>query len=146
MTINGVDTETFFATIDAVKENPELAQFQFRATNRWISGTHNQSTINGYFGAGQEQAEPGAVGGRVVGTPLYLAPEVLAGAEATVQSDIYSLGVLLYHLVTNDYPVRAAAFADLDVWMSPTLATPPMTSGSSEPRKRTITSEIRPSG
>ena len=62
------------------------------------------------FGAGQEQSAPGAVGGRVVGTPLYLAPEVLTGAEATIRSDIYSLGVLLYHLVTNDYPVRAAAF------------------------------------
>ena len=54
MTINGVDTPTLFATIDAVKAQPELAQFQFRATNRWISGTHNRSTINGYFGAGQE--------------------------------------------------------------------------------------------
>ncbi|MEV6492205.1 OsmC family protein [Actinoplanes sp. NPDC051633] len=54
MTINGVDTSTLFATIDVVKGQPELAQFQFRATNRWISGTHNRSTINGYFGAGQE--------------------------------------------------------------------------------------------
>jgi uncharacterized OsmC-like protein len=54
MTINGVDTNTLFATIDVVKGQPELAQFQFRATNRWISGTHNRSTINGYFGAGQE--------------------------------------------------------------------------------------------
>jgi uncharacterized OsmC-like protein len=54
MTVNGVDTPTLFATIDAVKAQPELAQFQFRATNRWINGTHNQSTINGYFGAGQE--------------------------------------------------------------------------------------------
>jgi eukaryotic-like serine/threonine-protein kinase len=41
------------------------------------------------------------------GSPLYLAPEVLAGAAATVRSDIYSLGVLLYHLVTGDYPVKA---------------------------------------
>ena len=54
MTINGVDTQTLFATIDVVKGQPELAQFQFRATNRWINGTHNRSTINGYFGAGQE--------------------------------------------------------------------------------------------
>ena len=33
---------------------PELAKFQFRATNRWITGTHSQSTIDGFFGAGQE--------------------------------------------------------------------------------------------
>ena len=42
----------------------------------------------------------------MTGTPLYLAPEVLERGEASVRSDIYSLGVLLYHLVTNDYPVR----------------------------------------
>jgi uncharacterized OsmC-like protein len=51
---NGVDTETLFATLDAVKGNPEIARFQFRASNRWISGTHNQSTIHGFYGAGQE--------------------------------------------------------------------------------------------
>ena len=65
------------------------------------------------FGAGQKRSEPGTVGGRVVGTPLYLAPEVLTGTEATIASDIYSLGVLLYHLVTNDFPVRAATFVDM---------------------------------
>jgi uncharacterized OsmC-like protein len=51
---NGVDTPTLFATLDAVKGNPELAKFQFRATNRWVSGTHNRSTIRDFFGAGQE--------------------------------------------------------------------------------------------
>ena len=51
---NGVDTPTLFATLDAVKGNPELAKFQFRATNRWVSGTHNRTTIRGFFGAGQE--------------------------------------------------------------------------------------------
>jgi uncharacterized OsmC-like protein len=54
--LNGVDTPTLFATLDAVKANPELAKFQFRATNKWISGTHNRSTIRGFFGAGQEDA------------------------------------------------------------------------------------------
>ena len=51
---NGVDTATLFATLDAVKANPEIAKFQFRATNRWVSGTHNQSTIHGFYGAMQE--------------------------------------------------------------------------------------------
>jgi uncharacterized OsmC-like protein len=54
MSVNGVDTQTLFATIDAVKARPELAKFQFRAGNRWLSGTHNRSTISGYYGAGQE--------------------------------------------------------------------------------------------
>ena len=43
-----------FATLDAVKGAPEIAQFQFRATNEWISGTHNRTTIQGFYGAGQE--------------------------------------------------------------------------------------------
>ena len=51
---NGVDTATLFATLDAVKANNDIAKFQFRATNTWVSGTHNQSTIHGFFGAGQE--------------------------------------------------------------------------------------------
>jgi tetratricopeptide (TPR) repeat protein len=49
----------------------------------------------------------------LAGTPLYLAPEVLAGGEASIQSDLYSLGVLLYHLVTGAYPVRAASIEEL---------------------------------
>ena len=51
---NGVDVPTLFATLDAVKGQPEIAHFQFRATNEWISGTHNRSTIQGFYGAGQE--------------------------------------------------------------------------------------------
>src|SRR5690242_4630766 len=53
---NGVDTATLFATLDAVKGDPEIAKFQFRATNTWVSGTHNRSTIHGYYGAKQEMA------------------------------------------------------------------------------------------
>jgi uncharacterized OsmC-like protein len=53
---NGVDTAALFATLNAVKANPEIARFQFRASNTWMSGTHNQSTIHGFFGATQEMA------------------------------------------------------------------------------------------
>jgi len=52
--LNGVDVPTLFATLDAVKAQPDIAQFQFRARNEWISGTHNRSTIQGFYGAGQE--------------------------------------------------------------------------------------------
>lgn len=54
-TRNGVDTATLFATLDAVKAAPEAARFQFRAGNQWLSGTHNRSTIHGYFGVGEER-------------------------------------------------------------------------------------------
>jgi uncharacterized OsmC-like protein len=52
---NGVDTATLFATLDAVKQAPEAATFQFRAHNQWQSGTHNRSTIADYFGVGEER-------------------------------------------------------------------------------------------
>jgi uncharacterized OsmC-like protein len=53
---NGVDTATLFATLDAVKGDNEIADFRFRATNTWMSGTHSRSTIDGFFGAKQEMA------------------------------------------------------------------------------------------
>jgi uncharacterized OsmC-like protein len=53
---NGVDTATLFATLDAVKQAPQAAQFQFRARNTWVTGTHNRSTIDGFFGVGEERS------------------------------------------------------------------------------------------
>jgi len=63
------------------------------------------------FGAGEfrNASSPG----RPHGTPLYLAPEVIGGGAATVQSDIYALGVLLYYLVTGRYPVEGTSLTDL---------------------------------
>jgi uncharacterized OsmC-like protein len=54
--INGVDTETLFATLDAVRNQPELARFQFRTTTKWIKGTHNRTTVGDFHGAGGEHA------------------------------------------------------------------------------------------
>ena len=51
---NGVDTPNLLATIKAVGQQPDLAEFQFRARNTWISGTHNRTTIDSFYGAGQE--------------------------------------------------------------------------------------------
>ena len=51
---NGVDVPTLFATLNVVKANPQIADFQFRARNTWISGTHNRTSIQGFYGAGQE--------------------------------------------------------------------------------------------
>ncbi len=51
---NGVDTQRLFATLDAVKEQPELGTFQFRVHNRWLGGAHNRSTIKGFYAAGGE--------------------------------------------------------------------------------------------
>jgi eukaryotic-like serine/threonine-protein kinase len=55
------------------------------------------------FGTGRELDDNSS--SDLTGTPLYVAPEIFAGEPATIRSDIYSLGVLLYHLVTGSYPV-----------------------------------------
>jgi len=121
---NGVDTATLFATLDAVKNNNEIAKFQFRATNRWISGTHNQSTIHGFFGAMQEMQHAGVhvfdadhpavlVGADNGPTPVEYVLHALAACltagianvaaarginltsvESTVEGDIDLLGIL----------------------------------------------------
>ena len=63
------------------------------------------------FGTGREFGDTSGSG--LAGTPLYLAPEVFGGAEATARSDIYSVGVLLYYLLTRSYPVRGSDFRAL---------------------------------
>jgi uncharacterized OsmC-like protein len=50
-----------FATINAVKGQPDLATFQFRATNRWLKGTHSRSRIETFSGAGSEHRHSGDV-------------------------------------------------------------------------------------
>jgi serine/threonine-protein kinase len=60
------------------------------------------------FGTGADIAPPGEdADAHMAGTPLYMAPELFEQSAASVQSDIYSLGVLLFYLVTGDFPVRA---------------------------------------
>ena len=63
------------------------------------------------FGTGKDLDQdilPAYAGGShdFAGTPMYLAPEVFAGLPRTKATDVYSLGVLLFHLVTNGYPVE----------------------------------------
>ena len=53
-TVNGVNVSQLFGTIDLIKKNPEVAKFKFRARNKWIQGTHNRATVNGFYGALKE--------------------------------------------------------------------------------------------
>ncbi len=52
--VNGVDVTALFDTIAAVKENAEIAKFNFRATNKWMGGDKNRSTIKDFTGALEE--------------------------------------------------------------------------------------------
>jgi uncharacterized OsmC-like protein len=121
---NGVDTATLFATLDAVKGDNDIAKFQFRATNRWVSGTHNRSTIHGFYGAKQEMTHrephvfdadhpPVLVGSDNAPTPVEYVLHALAACltagianiaaarginltevSSTVEGDIDLLGIL----------------------------------------------------
>ena len=65
------------------------------------------------FGLGKELSREADNDRTLSGTPLYMAPEVLLGEPATVGSDVYSLGVLLYHMVTGGFPVRGSSLAEV---------------------------------
>ena len=65
------------------------------------------------FGAGYDVKTDEAAGRRLAGTPLYLAPEVFDGEPRTARGDIYSVGVLLFYLVTGTYPVDGQTGADV---------------------------------
>jgi serine/threonine protein kinase len=71
------------------------------------------------FGTGKDVAAGSSDAGRhassdFAGTPLYLAPELFEGAPRSKTTDIYSLGVLLYHLVTGSYPVAGRTLAEIE--------------------------------
>jgi len=53
---NGLDMEALVGTVEAVKQDPSLGAFEFRATNQWINGGENRSRIKEFYGAGSEDA------------------------------------------------------------------------------------------
>jgi hypothetical protein len=57
--VNGVNVDTLFGVIDAVKENPKVADFKFSITNKWDNGGHNVSQIGNFYGAWKPR--PGTV-------------------------------------------------------------------------------------
>jgi hypothetical protein len=68
------------------------------------------------FGTGHDHALLARAGaGDLAGTPIYMAPEVLLGSPASQLSDVYSVGVLLYHLVSGRYPVEGRTLEEIVV-------------------------------
>jgi uncharacterized OsmC-like protein len=55
MVDNGVDVAALLGAREALSAAPEAAQFNWRATCTWINGTHSRSTVDGFFGLGQDQ-------------------------------------------------------------------------------------------
>src|SRR5262245_54370591 len=93
---NGVNVATMFGTLDAIKAQPALARFQFRATNRWLGGAHNRSLVQGFYGAGQEDTSRAA--------PFVLdagEPPVLLGANEGPNPAEFALHALAACLTTS---------------------------------------------
>lgn len=109
--LNGVDTPNLFGTINVVKGQPELAKFQFRATNRWKSGTHSQTTIEGFSGAGADHTHKGNV--------QYDAdhPEVLVGKDAgptPVEFVLHGLAACLTAGIANIAAARGVTLKSIE--------------------------------
>jgi uncharacterized OsmC-like protein len=102
-TRNGVNTETLFATLDLIKAYPDLARFQFRASNRWIGGAHNRSTIKGFYAAGGEDTSRSETFQLDAGEPA-----ILLGSDTGPNPDEYLLHALAACLTTTIVYVAAA--------------------------------------
>ena len=53
---NGVNVEALLGAREALTQAPPAAQFVFKAANEWVNGTHSRSTVEKFFGLGEEQS------------------------------------------------------------------------------------------
>jgi uncharacterized OsmC-like protein len=104
---NGVDVATLFATLDAVKGQPEIAKFQFRARNTWLSGTHSRSEISGFYGAGQEMQH------KKVTVVESDHPEVLVGTDNAPAAVEYLTHAIAACIMSGIGNIAAARGVDL---------------------------------
>jgi uncharacterized OsmC-like protein len=56
LTVNGIHMETLQGTVHAIEQEPDLGKCRFRASNTWLGGNHNRTTVTGFYGAKQEIA------------------------------------------------------------------------------------------
>jgi len=107
-TVNGVDVDGLIATIDAVKATPAIAKFKFRIHNQWKGGSQNCSTVNEFYGVGQEQGRP---------KPFVLEadePVVMLGKDAAANPVEYLLHALAACLTTSMVYHAAARGIQID--------------------------------
>jgi uncharacterized OsmC-like protein len=109
--LNGVDTPNLFATINVVKENPPLAKFQFRAKNKWVSGTYSRGTIETVSGAGGEHTH------KKTFTLEADHPAVLVGgdnAPLPVEIVLYGLAACIMSGIANIAAARGVTLTEVD--------------------------------
>jgi uncharacterized OsmC-like protein len=117
---NGVDVTALGETLRLLHEKPGLGAFQFRASNRWIGGGLNRSTIQGFYGAGEEHSRPKAF------TMTADEPPVLIGGDQganPVEFVLHALAACLtttmvYHAAARGIEIGAVSSeleGDIDV-------------------------------
>ncbi|QLC73639.1 OsmC family protein [Pseudomonas sp. LPB0260] len=94
-TRNGLNVQQMTQTVEAIKNDPSLARFEFRARNQWIDGGENRSTIKDFYGAGAEDTSrsvsfefingepPVLLGGNEGANPVEFLLHALAGCVTT---------------------------------------------------------------
>lgn len=105
--INGVDLETLMGTVNAIKDDPELGACRFRARNAWLGGSHNRSTVTGFYGAKQE------FGHKQTFTMDADEPAILAGNDEGANPVEHLLHALASCLTTS--MVAHAAVRGIDI-------------------------------
>lgn len=93
--VNGVDLDTLMGTVSAIKADPGLGTCRFRASNAWLGGNHNRSTVTGFYGARQEMAH------RQVFTMDADEPAILAGNDEGANPVEHLLHALASCLTTS---------------------------------------------
>lgn len=93
--VNGVNVTELFNTIDAIKADSRIADFNFRAKNKWVNGSMNVTTVDDYDGALQQFSRE---------TPFVLQkdePEVLLGTDKSASPVEYLLAALAGCMTTS---------------------------------------------
>jgi uncharacterized OsmC-like protein len=109
--LNGVNTPALFATIDVVRQQPQLANFQFRAKGRWVNGTHMQTTMSNFSGAGGDHTH------KVAYTADADHPAVLCGEDngpTPVEHLLHSLAACLTAGVANIAAARGVTLQSVE--------------------------------
>jgi len=111
---NGLDMEALVGTVEAVKQDPSLGAFEFRATNQWINGGENRSRIKEFYGAGSEDESrtvafeftngepPVLLGANEGANPVEFLLHALAGCVTTTTVlHAAARGIQIEHLSTE---------------------------------------------
>lgn len=109
--MNGIEMDTLMATVSAIQDEPELGACRFRASNMWMGGNHNRSTVTGFYGARQEIAH------KQTFTMDADEPAILAGNDEganPVEHLLHALASCLTTSMVAHAAVRGIAIEELE--------------------------------